>query len=291
MAAPLVALLAWFTVWPLAVGLMTAAAPQIPLGPGTPADHGLAAEAVTSTAPDGVVLAGWYIPSRNGVAVVLRHGASSTRTAVLGHAAVLAAHGYGVLAADARGVGESGGHANLLGWYGDLDVAAAVDHLTARPEVDRVVAVGLSMGGEEVLGAAAADDRVLAVVAEGASGRSVADDDLALPDTPLRWMNIARDVLTTAVVEVLSGAHRPIALEDAVAATAPRPVLLITGAESAGGEVEVGRRLADRFPSVTLWEVAGGGHIGGLATDPDRWEAEVVGFLDRAVGLDTPAGR
>ena len=110
---------------------------------------------------------------RNHAAVVLLHGAGSTRSSVLDHAVVLANHGYGVLLFDARGHGRSGGRAMDFGWYGDKDVTAAVSFLQTRPDVDDdlIAAVGLSMGGEEAIGAAASDRRIRAVVAEGATHR------------------------------------------------------------------------------------------------------------------------
>ena len=130
-----------------------------------------------------MALSGWYVPSRNGAAVVLLHGAGSTRSAVLPHAVVLADDGFGVLLYDARGHGRSQGRAMDFGWYGDLDVAAAVDFVAGQAGVEpgRVAALGLSMGGEEALGAAASDPRIRAVVAEGATTR-VAGDKAWLSD-------------------------------------------------------------------------------------------------------------
>jgi uncharacterized protein len=71
----------------------------------------------------------------------------------------------------------STGRPMAWGWHGDDDVYAAIDVLKSTPGVDpsRVGVVGLSMGGEEALGAAAFDQRIRAVVAEGATGRSPAD--------------------------------------------------------------------------------------------------------------------
>jgi len=64
-----------------------------------------------------------------------------------------------------------------FGWYGDQDVAAAVDFLASRPEVTggRIGVVGISTGGEEAIGAMAADPRIRAVVADGATNRTAAD--------------------------------------------------------------------------------------------------------------------
>ena len=135
------------------------------------------AEDVTFETRDHVTLSGWFIPSRNGAAVVLAHGAGSTRASVRAHAEVLARHGFGVLAFDARGHGRSEGRAMDFGWYGDEDVGAAVAFVRGRPGVDanRIGAVGLSMGGEEVIGAAATNPGIRAVVAEGATARTRSD--------------------------------------------------------------------------------------------------------------------
>ena len=87
--------------------------PPIGLGSRTPADRGVAYEDVTFVTADGVRLSAWYVPSRNGAAVVLRHGATSTRVDTLDEAVVLAEHGYGVLATDARGHGDTRGRLGL----------------------------------------------------------------------------------------------------------------------------------------------------------------------------------
>jgi hypothetical protein len=68
-----------------------------------------------------------------------------------------------------------------LGWFGDEDVGGAVSFLVAQSRVDDIAAVGLSMGGEEAIGAAATDDRIATVVAEGATKR-VSGDKAWLPD-------------------------------------------------------------------------------------------------------------
>ncbi|MGV3758452.1 MAG: alpha/beta hydrolase [Actinomycetota bacterium] len=143
-----------------------------------PSSVGLDYEEVELPADAGVRLAAWYVPTSNGAAVVLRHGAGSTRSSVLRHTAVLAEHGYGVLVVDARGHGRSTGRAMDFGWWGDADVAAAVEHLAGRAEVDadRIGVVGLSMGGEEAIGATAALPQIRAVVAEGATARSAGDE-------------------------------------------------------------------------------------------------------------------
>ena len=115
------------------------AATNVPRPPiaATPATRGLVYESTTVMTDDGVRLAGWYLPSTTGAAVVLLHGAGSTRSDVLAHAAVLARHGFGVLMIDVWGHGDSAGRAMDFGWDGDADIAAATGYLARRPDVDR----------------------------------------------------------------------------------------------------------------------------------------------------------
>lgn len=73
----------------------------------TPADRGLAYEDVTFSAPDGVLLRGWYLPSQHGAAVIVGHGLGVH--CQLPPVETLVRHGYVVLAFDWRAHGASGG--------------------------------------------------------------------------------------------------------------------------------------------------------------------------------------
>ncbi len=156
--------------------------PTIELGTETPGDRGLEYVDVELRTQHGTVLSGWYLPSRNGAAVVALHGAGSTRSSVLDQAIVLADHGFGVLLYDARGHGDSEGQAMDFGWMGNEDIGAALAFLERQPDVndERIGVLGLSMGGEQAIGAAAGDPRIMAVVAEGATGRVAGDYAVAL---------------------------------------------------------------------------------------------------------------
>ena len=213
-----------------ALAVMYAVAPRPALGSGTPADEGLEHRDVTFTTGDGVELSGWLVPSRNGAAVVLRHGAGSTRTSTLRQAAVLAGHGYGVLMADARGHGRSGGDGMDLGWYGDLDTTAAVTFLARQDGVvpSRIGVVGLSMGGEEAIGAAGVDPRIRAVVAEGATGRTAADNDALRPEDWASTLERGLDAYTYGLTDLLTGASAPASLRESVASSEGTAFLLVT---------------------------------------------------------------
>ncbi|NUS00798.1 MAG: hypothetical protein HOV67_36735, partial [Kribbellaceae bacterium] len=159
--------------------------------------------------------------------------------------------------------------------------------LSSRPGVDplRIGAVGLSMGGEEAIGAAARDPRIRAVVAEGATGR-VAADHAWLSDE-YGWRGAVQEGLewlTTGCTAVLTPAPRPMALRDAVAAAAPRPVLLIA-AGAVPDEVAADRYIRSGAPSdVQLWVAPDAGHTAALSAHPQDWEQRVTAFLDAALG-------
>ncbi|MGZ5385478.1 MAG: alpha/beta hydrolase, partial [Acidimicrobiia bacterium] len=287
-AVPAAAVALILVYYPFTVALIATNTPRVDIGAALPSDQGLVFEDVTFSTPDGIELSGWFMPGSNGAVVVLLHGGGggSNRTAVLSQARVLVDHGYNVLAFDARGHGRSGGHGMDFGWYGDLDIGGAIDFLEARDEVDphRIAAVGLSMGGEEAITAAASDPRIKAVVAEGATHRVLADDDAFLPTHPGRWVNIAADWIKYGITDWITGARPPMALTSAAVAIAPRPVLLIT----AGAVADEGRAAANfqaaAPTSVEVWNVSGASHTSGLATAPTQWESRVIGFLDQAIG-------
>jgi dienelactone hydrolase len=248
----------------------------------TPAGKGLVYESVTMTSDDGVRLAGWYLASTNHAAVVLLHGAGSTRSGILDEAAVLAAHGFGVLMIDARGHGDSGGRAMDFGWHGDADIAAATGFLAERPDVDshRIGLVGMSMGGEEALGASATNQLIRAVVAEGATARSAADEAWLSDEFGFRGLvQEPLERLQDVVTDALTDASVPTSSRAAVETSGDTRYLLIT----AGNEADEGHAaayVAAGAPSrVDIWTVRDAGHTGGLQTQPQEWEAHVIAFL------------
>jgi pimeloyl-ACP methyl ester carboxylesterase len=233
---------------------------------------------------DGVRLSAWYIPARNGAAVVLLPGSGSTRTAVLSQAAVLARHGYGALLVDGRGHGLSGGHAMDFGWWGGRDLAAAVSFLARQPGIQagKIAVLGESMGGEQALAATGADPRIQAVVAEGAEGQQYADRGWR-PHVITGIIDHGVDWVEYTAAGLISGAPRPMSIPDAIRAAAPRPVLIIAGGAVASEPVAAPWFQSASPATVQVWVVPHGGHTQGLATAPQVWEARVIGFLNAAL--------
>jgi uncharacterized protein len=246
----------------------------------TPADLGLAFRDVRVTAADDVQLAAWWIPSRNGAAVLVLPGAGSTRDDVLDHAALVARAGYGALLLDWRGHGASEGRLNEFGWGADRDVRAAVSWVLGQPGVTMGVGLlGLSMGGEVAVTEAATDPRVSAVVAEGVSVRTFAD----ARQRPNEWaIPLENDALMFGLVRLLGSASPPEPLTEAFRAIGDRPVLLIAGNDPP--EAELGPIYAAAARStVTLWSMPDTGHIQALSTHPDEYRTRVLATFDRAL--------
>ena len=113
------------------------------------------------------------MPSKNGAAVIAFPGRNGPQAKTR----MLARHGYGVLLFDRRGEGRSDGEPNW-GWGGEADIKAAIAYLQRRPDVDpdRIGGIGLSVGGEMLIEAAAETDELAAIVSEGAGARSFNED-------------------------------------------------------------------------------------------------------------------
>jgi MYXO-CTERM domain-containing protein len=241
-----------------------------------PADRlGVPHEDVAFTTADGLELQGWYIPSRNGAAVIAFPGRNGSQR----QARMLARHGYGVLLFDRRGEGESDGEPNSWGWGGDADVKAAIAYLQRRPDVedDRIGGVGLSVGGEMMIETAAETDALAAVVSEGAGARSINEE---LDYEGIGPLDVLASAAKSAAIAVSSNQAPPPDLRD-LAARTRAPLLLIASPESGHGE-ELNRRYAAAAgDAATLWEIPESHHVGGLQARPEEYERRVIGFLDR----------
>ena len=233
---------------------------------------GIPHEEVRIDASGGRALSAWYVPSRNGAAVLVGHGSGGSRERVLEEIRLLARHGYGVLAFDLFGNGESSGHSNGLGDNAQPAVDAALDYLARRPEVapERIAAFGSSLGGEVLLEAAARDARIKAVISDGAARPE--DQAEVNGGIPLGGLMLAG-------VRIIGGERAAPSLIHLMPRIAPRPVLLIA-AGGAPNEIPTNRAYRDAAgPSAELYEIPEAGHTSGLAARPAEYEARVTVFL------------
>jgi uncharacterized protein len=240
------------------------------------ADLGAPYEDVEFKTSDGLMLKGWYIRSRNGAAVISFPGRASSQK----RAKLLARHGYGVLLFDRRGEGESEGDPNGFGWQGERDIHAAVAYLQRRPDVDpeRIGGIGLSVGGEMMIEAAAESTALKAIVSEGGSSRSVRDE-LANPGGA--WQELIGTGVATAATALFSDNLPPRSLKS-LAPEISGAAFFVYGERGQPAERPANRAFyAAAHEPKEIWEVPGSGHIGGTEAQPQEYERRVTAFFDR----------
>lgn len=244
-------------------------------GSGSPAvalDLGRGTEQVTIETEVGLTLAGSYVPSRNGAAVLTYPSREWTEA----ESKMLADQGFGVLALDMRGYGASDGDRNAFGWGATPDIDAGVAYLKSREDVDAVGGFGSSVGGEQMIEAAAQNEDLSAVVSEGAGERSVKE---MLIRGPAAALAIPQALVLTGSVALLSGESPPPALDDLAAEISPRALMLINAANGTGGEELNTEYFAAAGEPKELWTVQSGGHTGGYASEPDEFTRRVTDFF------------
>jgi dienelactone hydrolase len=239
------------------------------------ADLGAPYENVEFTTADGLLLKGWYIRSHNRAAVISFPGRASSQK----RAKLLARHGYGVLLFDRRGEGESEGDPNTFGWQGERDIHAAVAFLQRQPDVDprKIGGIGLSVGGEMMIEAAAESSELKAIVSEGASSRSVRDEIA----NGSGWQELIGNSVATAATSVFTNNLPPATLKSLVPKISGA-AFFVYGEHGQPAERPANRAFyAAARGHKAIWEVPGSGHIGGTEARPAEYERRVTEFFDR----------
>lgn len=224
-----------------------------------------------------------------GVAVVVLHGfaARSSKPAYARLADHLAARAH-VLTVDLRGHGRSAG-ASSLGDQETEDVRAAVDWFVDHGH-ERVVLVGVSMGGTSALLAASRDVDVAGVVAVSAPA-VFEQDPRTMPMQELKslWHSpVRRRLLRTVggVDLVPPEAFAPDRMPIEAIARLHRPVLVVHGVDDHYFPAQDAQDLAAAAPDATLWlEAAGFGHA------EDGLDHNMCRRLTRAVATFAATGR
>ena len=226
------------------------------------------------------MLAAWYVPSRDGAAVILVHGTGAERASLLDETRLLAQAGFGVLTLDLPGQGLSAGQTRW-GAAEERAVSAAVDWLGTRPEVDpeRIGAFGLSFGGYILMQSAVRERRLKALVLAStpedldAETRRANDGWGFLSALPALW-----------VLHRYRGAARDLPPPEAAAALAPRALFILSGERDRLVPPFASRVLFDaaRQPK-ELWIVPHAGHAGFAAAAGEEYGRRLAGFFARAL--------
>jgi pimeloyl-ACP methyl ester carboxylesterase len=228
---------------------------------------------VKLTTKDGIQLAAWYTPPKNGAVILVAHGYADNRPENI--YSLLTWHGYGVLAWDFRAHGDSAGEISTIGYYEQLDVEAALDYALAQEDVEHVGAWGGSMGAATVLLTASYRTEVRAIVSD--SGFTSLDE-VFLGSLPYDFLF----PLVVASGKFHGGADlrniRPI---DAIGKISPHAVFIIDGWSNPDTSLSAPHRLfnAANEPK-QLWVEKDIPHLGMLAKFPKKYENKVISFFD-----------
>jgi uncharacterized protein len=226
------------------------------------------------TTEDGINLAAWYTPPKNGAVILVAHGYNASRPEDI--YVMFARNGYGVLAWDFRAHGASGGETCSLGYYEQLDVEAALDYALSQSEVEHIGAWGGSMGAATMILSAARHPEIEAVVTDSAFPSL---EDVMKLNTPIKIMQ----PFVLFFGERLSGTEldqvRPV---DAITKISPRAVFIIDGWDGAAVAMNSPYRLFDAAGEPKqIWAEDGVPHLGTYAHNPLEYEKRVIGFFDR----------
>lgn len=225
---------------------------------------------------DGMRLKTWYVPPRNGAAIVLVPGLGGNRASLLEEALLFDRHGYGVLLLEPRAHGDSGGTTATWGHLEADDVVRAVQLAYAQPGVSSVGALGFSVGASAVALAAVREPSIHAVILY-ATWTSLREE---IAYKARRRGRLAAFFITKGYE--LSGVD-----VDAVSPVvqlhriSPRPVLLLSG----GLDTDTPPSVMDRVMGACgepseLWKLPSAGHGGYLQAAPEEYERRVMGFWE-----------
>ena len=232
---------------------------------------------------DGLTLFGRFLPSRNNATILLLHGLGGSNTSMLIYAEFLANAGFGVFMIDLRAHGSSDGDTSTYGLREAEDVAAAVDYLLHRVDVNgqKIGALGISLGAQAGLRGALITDCIRALILEGLNP-SILSDHGGRPTSLLRWLNYPTNWLYYKLYHFMCGGKDSGVLE-VIGKIAPRPIRLIA---SGAKDIYFSRLFyqAANEPK-ELWEIPAGEHGAAILQDSQAYIHRVVEFFNEELGI------
>jgi uncharacterized protein len=112
----------------------------------------LSCENIEFQSDSGSLIKGWFLKGEQGKgAVVLMHGLRGNRLGLLDRIRFLNKNGYGVLAFDFQGSGESNGEKLTFGYLESRDAVASINFIKQKLPNEKIGVIGISMGGAAFL--------------------------------------------------------------------------------------------------------------------------------------------
>lgn len=243
---------------------------------------------VTFEGGDDLKMAGWKVPSQNGVTIILLHGYGTNRTALLWHAKQLINAGYGVLMYDERASGESEGTRRSYGWEDPRDVQGAIRFIEAGREGERIGIAGCSIGGQIALQSAARYPELEAVWADGPA--SVRARDLPPTRNPIVALIILGNYSLDWMYELRLDMKAPPPMIEIIGNIAPRPIMLVGGGRALSligseGDTMIPRYAHYAGANAQTWIIPEATHCDGPIRRPDEYAERMIEFFDTAFGI------
>jgi pimeloyl-ACP methyl ester carboxylesterase len=231
---------------------------------------------------DNTTLEAWYCDRGEATPlVILFHGYSADKTALIKEARAFLDLGASVMLVDFRGSGGSSESYTTIGVREAEDVAAAVQFSKEKQQHSNIILFGQSMGAAAILRAIRNDQiNPDAIILE-----AVFDTMLNTVKNRFRTMHIPS--FPGAQLLVFWGGrqwgfngfkHNPADY----AASVHCPALIMHGEDDPRAEIADGRRVFDVIPAPKTWvQFKNTGHEPYLATRPEEWRAAVKKIINR----------
>jgi len=249
----------------------------------SPSDLDPDCQAFSFDGPEGVTLACWYCDRGEGTPLVLLfHGYSAEKTALLREARTLLELGASVLLVDFRGSGGSSGSHTTIGVREADDVAAVVQHAEAHLLHTKTILFGQSMGAVAIL--RAVHER--GILPDAVILEAVFDTMLNTVRNRFHAMRIPS--FPSAELLVFWGGrqqgfdgfrHNPVDY----ASSLNCPTLFMHGTDDPRATLNEGRRVFDAVPGPKEFKTFGQtGHESYVSTHENEWRTTVDEFMRRA---------
>jgi len=238
---------------------------------------------------DDLQIRGWFIPAKRiDKVLILVHGLNSSRTLELAgkfpeFGSALNQRGFSILMIDLRGHGQSASSRFTFGITERRDVIAAVEWLKTKGfKPQKIGVLGVSMGSAAVIGAAADDSDIGAVVTDSGYAE-------VYPVIQKHWRSASGlpeiFLPSTMLFGHLLTGHDPIASKPAqeISRIAPRPVLIIHSAIDPYTPVDNARQLKAAYPLAEYWETQAKTHPESYNTNPKIYVDKVADFYNRSL--------
>lgn len=247
-------------------------------------------EEVKLLTSDGLEIAGWFIPSKTSdKALILVHGLNSSRTFEFGgnfaeFGSAMQKQGFSILMIDLRGHGQSANSRFTFGITERRDVVAGVDWLKQKGfKAKKIGALGVSMGSATVIGAAANDLDIGAVVSDSGYAE-------VYPIIQKHWRQASSGLPEIFIPSTMMFGHlltgydptssKPV---QEIGRISPRHVLIIHSVFDPYMPIENAHQLRAAYPLAEYWETNAKVHPESYNTNPKIYVDKVTDFFNRSL--------